>query len=192
MKPPMLFYIICAQKLHVCEKKMKPGNTDIAFVSWIYLSHNAARWSVSHTLGGWETLEDLRAYQHMHEWPTCMMTSRTRAGVKFQRRAVENVWEFCSPPDKHRYNLWSTVAVRFLFACIDHSRMFYHLNSFYALQTLRNVSGSMQCYARHSRVPIIIVTTRLKLESASVTTWIDPVEGAEHAALSTYTCTHMI
>ena len=43
--------------------------------------------------------------QEVRQWPTCMMTSRTRAGVKFQRRAIENVWKFCSPPDKHRYNL---------------------------------------------------------------------------------------
>ena len=39
------------------------------------------------------------------QWPTCMMTSRTRAGVKLQWRAIENVGGFCSPPDKHRYNL---------------------------------------------------------------------------------------
>ena len=45
------------------------------------------------------------------EWPTCMMTSRIRAGVKLQRRSIENVWGFCSPPDEHRYNLWSIVVV---------------------------------------------------------------------------------
>ena len=39
------------------------------------------------------------------QWPTCIMTSRTRAGVKLRRRAIENVWGFCIPPDKHRYNL---------------------------------------------------------------------------------------
>ena len=81
------------------------------------------------------------------EWPTCIMTSRTRAGVKLRWRAIENVWGFCIPPDKHRYNLWSIVAVAALFACIDHSRMFYPPNRSYALRTLRNVSASMQSYA---------------------------------------------
>ena len=26
------------------------------------------------------------------QWPTCIMTSRTRAGVKLQQLAIENVW----------------------------------------------------------------------------------------------------
>ena len=28
----------------------------------------------------------------MAGWPTCMMTSRTRAGVKVRQLAIENVW----------------------------------------------------------------------------------------------------
>ena len=33
------------------------------------------------------------------QWPTCMMMSHTRAGVKLQWHAIKNIWGFCSPPD---------------------------------------------------------------------------------------------
>ena len=35
------------------------------------------------------------------QWLTCIMMSRMRAGIKLQRRTIENVWEFCTPPDNH-------------------------------------------------------------------------------------------
>ena len=51
-------------------------------------------------------------------------------GVKLQQwHVIENVWGFCTPPDKHRCNLWSTVALATVFAWIDHNRMFNWLTS---------------------------------------------------------------
>ena len=35
------------------------------------------------------------------QWPTCVITSRTRAGVKLYQHAIENVWGFCTSPDQH-------------------------------------------------------------------------------------------
>ena len=43
------------------------------------------------------------------QWPTCVITSRTRAGVKLHQRAIENVWGFCTSPDQHCWSLWSIV-----------------------------------------------------------------------------------
>ena len=64
------------------------------------------------------------------QWLTCIMTSHMRAGIKLWRHAIENVWEFCTPPDNHCCNLWSIVAVVTIFACINHRRIFNCLTSF--------------------------------------------------------------
>ena len=39
------------------------------------------------------------------QWPTCIMTSRTRAGVKILLSPIENVWGIDTPPDKNVCNL---------------------------------------------------------------------------------------
>ena len=79
---------------------------------------------------------------HM-KWPTCMITSRTRAGVKIRRRSVENVWKIYTPPDKRNCNLRSIVAVTTLFAQFDHSGTVYCLNEFLGATEAANLSASM-------------------------------------------------
>ena len=104
-----------------------------------------------------------------------IMTSRTRAGVKLQRLAVENVWRFCTPLHKHRCNV-SIVASCCRYFCMhlpqqnvllsepflrasDVSlvprQLFTEQNE--TIQTSGNVSASMQAL----RVSIIIATTAL-------------------------------
>ena len=92
------------------------------------------------------------------QWPTCIMMSCTRAGVKLRRHAV---WGFHTPLDKHLCNLWSIVAVATVFACIDHKQNVFSPNWFLGASDIRNISASMQSYVRHLRVPITIATTAL-------------------------------